>query len=241
MDNIHEHDNIGLHILQPPMNDKNLLILLNQMVSLIGFETNWTFGLFLDFLEEGFLTTREVFHYLVGEEEFCFYFRFCVVELWGLLLDGVGDRGFLLQDLVDHSAGFRDVRVLPLDFGCAIRHFAYWLVYDDFCVGLSHYFVYLMAFCTDQEWNHTFWYKNYNGKDLFFNFFKDLINIMKKTFTTLILFIHFRIKNLNKQMLYLYVASIQIRDTQIGIELDGLNSMLIHKWNKPRFDGLKLF
>ena len=91
------------------MNDKNLLILLNQMVSLVGFEANRAFGLLLYFLEEGFLTTGEVFHYLVGEEEFCFYFGFCVVELRGLLLDGVGDGGFLLQDLVDHSAGFGDV------------------------------------------------------------------------------------------------------------------------------------
>lgn len=150
---------------------------------------------------------------MIIEKKFCFYLWFCVIKLRWLLLYSICDWWFLLQDLINHSACFGYVWVLPLNFGCSICHFTYWLVYDDFCVRLSHYFVYLMAFCTNQEWNHTFWYKNYNGKDLFFNFFKDLINIMKKTFTTLILFIHFRIKNLNKQMVYLYVSSIQIRDT----------------------------
>ena len=150
---------------------------------------------------------------MIIEKKFRLYLWFCVIKLWWLLLYSICYWWFLLQDFINHSACLGDIWILPLNFGRSVSHFTYWLVYYDFCVRLSHDFVNLMAFCTNEEWDHSFWYKNYNGKDLFFNFFKDLINIMKKAFTTLILFIHFCIKNLNKQMIYLYVTSIQIRNT----------------------------
>lgn len=91
---------------------------------------------------------------MIGEEEFGFDFGFGVVELGGLLLDGVGDGGLLLEDLVDHFAGFGDVGVVALDFGCAVCHLVDWLVYYYLGVALAHDLVDLMAFRSYQQRNH---------------------------------------------------------------------------------------
>lgn len=146
--------------------------------------------------------------------------------MWWLFLYCVRDRRFLLQDLVYHFACFCDVAVLPLNFGGSICHFVNRLVYHDFCVWLSHDFINLMTFCPNKKGNHTFRNKNNNRKGLFFYFFKDWINIMKKAFSTMIFFVHFMIKNLYKDHLYLYVPAIEIRNAQIRVELDWLNLVL---------------
>ena len=98
-----------------------------------------------------------------------------------------------------------------------------------------------MAFGSNEERNHAFGNKDDNRKWLFFNCFKHLINIVKKTLGTMILFVHFMIKNLYICHVYLYISPIQIGDTQIRVEFDWLNLVLHRQRIKPLLYRLQLF
>lgn len=150
---------------------------------------------------------------MISKEELSFNFCLGIIELRRLFLDGVCDSWLFLKYLVDHFACFSDICILTLDFGGSIGHFIDWLVNYNFGITFPHDFVDLMTFGSNEERNHAFRNKYYNGKLLFFNRFKHLINIMKKALRTLILFFHLIIKNLYTYHLYLYVSAIQIRNS----------------------------
>ncbi len=95
-----------------------------------------------------------------------------------------------------------------MNFGGSVGHFVNRLVDNDFGVTFPHDFVDLMSFRSDEQRNHSFGNENYNRKLLFFNCFKHLINIMKKTFGAMILLFHLMIKNLYTYHVYLNISAV---------------------------------
>lgn len=173
-----------------------MLILFYQMVSFVCLNHNWAFCLLLNFIKNWFLFLCQIFHSLVTKQKFSLYFCLSIIELRRLLLYRICYWRFLFQYLVYHFTSFCYISVLALNFGCSICHFVDRLIDHDFSVRLPHDFINLMSFCSNEKRYHAFRYKYYNWKELFFNFFKDLINIMKKAFGAMIFFVHIMIKNL---------------------------------------------
>ena len=119
------------------------------MVALVGFKTYCTACLLLDLVKERFFLLHQMLDGLICEKEFCFYFGFGVIELGRFFFDSVCDGGFLFKNFIYHFARLRDIAILTLNFGGSICHLVDRLVYYDFCVGLAHDFVNLVAFGSD--------------------------------------------------------------------------------------------
>lgn len=169
---------------------------------------------------------------LVIEQKFRLYFRFCIIKLRGLFLNCIGNGGLLLQNFIDHLAGFGDIGVITLNFGCSIGHFIDGLVDDYLGVGFPHDFINLVAFSSDKQGNHSLRHKNDNRKLLLFNRFIDLIHIIEEPLGTVILLVHIIVK-------YLDVPAVQVRNAQIWVELYCLNLVFSDQGRKPRLNGLQ--
>lgn len=149
MEYVDEHDDVGLYIFELTVDDENFLVIFDQMISLVGFKTDCTACLLFDLIKKRFLFLHKMFNGLICEEKLCFYFGFGVIELRRFFFDCVCDGGFLFKNFIYHFARFCDIAILTLNFGGSICHLVDWLINYDFCVGLAHDFVNLVAFGSD--------------------------------------------------------------------------------------------
>jgi hypothetical protein len=197
---VYQHYNQRLDILKPSTYYYYLLVVFYQLIFAVDLVINGTFCLLLNLLDKSFLFLLKISDYRIGKQEFCSNFWFCIVELRRLLLYGVCNGWFFLQYFVYHFACFCDISVLPCNFGCSVSHSIYWLIDNNFGIGLSHNFIYLMAFGSNEERDHPLRYKDNYRKKLFFYFSKCIKNITEHIFTTQVFFLHVMIEYLNGKL-----------------------------------------
>lgn len=67
--------------------------------------------------------------------------------------------------------------MVALNFDCAVRHSIYRLIYNNCSAWLSHNFIDLVPFSTNEQGYHSLGNKNDDREVLSPDFFKDLVNV----------------------------------------------------------------